>query len=246
MPRRLKTPAAFLAAKVILRAMRVIVFAANGLIGRRLTERALGRGHTVTAVSADGRSADHSNRPNSERSDQRPDERPDKCLCLVRGDVLAPFSFEHALADQQAVRFALDSDGSDKGHSQGMRNVLAAMAEHNVRRLICLSAGGQAQRPRGSAKQILRGLAIFRRRRHDAATEDDLRLMEVHVRSSGIDWTIVRPARIVNKPGRGRYREGLGHEPEDGAQIAAADVADFMLDQLETDRNIGHAVTIAW
>ena len=50
---------------VILRAMKVIVFAADGLIGRRLTERALGRGHTVTAVnvtavSADARSADQS------------------------------------------------------------------------------------------------------------------------------------------------------------------------------------------
>ena len=66
------------------------------------------------------------------------------------------------------------------------------------------------------------------------------------MRSSGIDWTIVRPARIVDKPGQGRYHEGLGHEPEGGAQIAADDVADFMLDQLETDRNIGHAVTVAW
>jgi uncharacterized protein YbjT (DUF2867 family) len=66
------------------------------------------------------------------------------------------------------------------------------------------------------------------------------------VRSSGIDWTIVRPARIVNKPGRGRYREGLGLEPEGGAQISADDVADFMLNQLETNRNVGHAVTIAW
>ena len=218
--------------------MNVIVFAADGLIGRRLTERALERGHTVTAVSADGRSADQSSGRSTERSDQRPDERPDEGLRLVRGNALAPFSFEDALADQQAVRFALDSDGSDKAHSQGMRNVLAAMAEHNVRRLICLSAGGREQRPRG--------LAIFGRRRHDAATEDDLRLMEVHVRASGIDWTIVRPARIVDKPGRGRYHEGLGHEPASGAQIAPDDVADFMLDQLETDRNIGHAVTVSW
>ena len=238
--------------------MKVIVFAADGLIGRQLAERALGRGHTVTALSmsatgADGRSADQSNRRFSERPDQRPDERADERaserLHMVFGDVLAPFSFEHALADQQAVLFALDSDGSDKAHSQGMRNVLAAMAEHNVRRLICLSAGGQTQMARSSVKQRLRGWATLGRRRHaevhTAATEDDLRLMEVHVRSSGIDWTIVRPARIVDKPGQGRYREGLGYEPTGGAQIAAADVADFMLDQLETDRNIGHAVTIA-
>ena len=66
------------------------------------------------------------------------------------------------------------------------------------------------------------------------------------MRASGIQWTIVRPARIVETPGRGRYREGPGYALPGGAQIAADDVADFMLEQLESDRNVGHAVAIAW
>ena len=201
-------------------AMRVIIFGADGLVGRRLTEQALVRGHLVTAVSAHERPA-------------QPHER----LRLVRADVLSPVSFADAFADQQAVIFALDSGEADRAHSQGMRNVLAAMAAHGVSRLICLSAERREQRPRG--------VAIFRRRR-DAAREDDLRRMEVLVRASGTAWTIARPARIVEKPGRGRYRSGPGYALAGGSQIAADDVADFMLAQLESDRNVGHAVAIAW
>jgi uncharacterized protein YbjT (DUF2867 family) len=202
--------------------MQVIVFGADGLVGRRLVERALGRGHSVTAVGSDEPLAD------------APNER----LRLVRGNVLSQFSFEHALAGQQAVFFALDAEGSDAAHSEGIRNVLAAMASHKTRRLICLSAERREQRPRG--------LRIFRQRGRAQATQSDLRRMEVLVRASDTAWTIVRPAPIVDAPGRGRRREGPGYALPGGSQIAAADVADFLLDQLESDANVGHAVAIAW
>jgi putative NADH-flavin reductase len=202
--------------------MRVIVFGADGLVGRRLVEQALERDHAVTAVSAG----------------VWPANGPDERLRVVRGDVLAPFSFDRALADQQAVLFALDTDGSRAAHSEGIRNVLAALAGHGVTRLVCLSAERRQQRPRG--------LAILRRHRRAEATNNDLRRMEVLVRASDVRWTIVRPARIVDAPGRGHWREGPGYALPGGSQIAAADVADFMLEQLESDANVGHAVAIAW
>ena len=164
--------------------MRVIVFGADGLVGRRLVEQALERGHTVTVVSAG----------------EWPADRPNERLRLVRGDVLAPLSFDRALADQQAVLFALDADGGHAAHSEGMRNVLAALAGHGATRLVCLSAERREQRPRG--------LAILKPRRRAEATDNDLRRMEVLVRASDVRWTIVRPARIVDAPGRGRRREG--------------------------------------
>jgi putative NADH-flavin reductase len=202
--------------------MLVIVVGADGLVGRRLVERALRRGHGVTAVSADG----------------WPEDQPDERLRVVRGDVLAPYSFEHALTEQQAVLFALDADAGGEDRSQGMRNVLAAMARHGATRLICLSAERREEKPRG--------LRTFGRRRRAEAADGDLRRMEVLVRASGLKWTIVRPARIVESHGRGRWREGPGYALPGGSQIAADDVADFMLEQLESDDNVGHAVAIAW
>lgn len=202
--------------------MLVIVFGADGLVGRRLVERALGRGHTVTAVSVDG----------------WPTDQPDQRLRVVRGDVLAPFSFDYALVDEQAVLFALDADGNDAAHSEGIRNVLAAMTAHKATRLVCLSAERREERPRG--------LRMLKRRRRAQATDNDLRRMEVLVRASDVRWTIVRPARVVDAPGRGRWREGPGYALPGGSQIAADDVADFMLEQLESSANVGHAVAIAW
>ena len=201
--------------------MLVMVLGADGLVGRRLVERALGRGHRVTAVSAGG----------------WPEEQPDERLRVVLGDVRAPYSFDSAMAGQQAVLFALGADGSDEDRSEGIRNVLAAMAGHGTTRLICLSAARRGEKPRG--------LRIFGRRRAEA-TDNDLRRMEVLVRASGVKWTIVRPARVVEAPGRGRWREGPGYALPGGSQIAAEDVADFMLEQLESDTNVGHAVAIAW
>ena len=201
--------------------MLVIVLGADGLVGRRLVERALRRGHSVTAVSSDG----------------WPEDQPRERLRVVRGDVLAPYSFEYALTGQQAVLFALGADGGGGDHSQGMRNVLAAMADHGVTRLVCLSAERREEKPRG--------LRIFGHRRAEAA-DNDLRRMEVLVRASGMKWTIVRPARVVESPGRSRWREGPGYALPGGSQIAADDVADFMLEQLESDANVGHAVAIAW
>jgi putative NADH-flavin reductase len=205
-----------------MRRMQVIVFGADGLVGRRLVERALGRGHSVTAVGAD----------------ERPAAAPGERLRMVRGDVITQFSFEHALAGQQAVLFALDADASDEAHSEGMSNVLTAMARHKVGRLVCLSAERREERSRG--------LGIFRPHRRAQATLSDLRRMEVLVRASGTAWTIVRPARVVDAPGRGRWRDGPGYALPGGSQIAAADVAEFMLDQLESDTNVRHAVAIAW
>ena len=201
--------------------MLVIVVGADGLVGRRLVERALRRGHGVTAVS----------------SDAWPAEQPRERLRVVRGNILAPYSFEFALTDQQAVLFALDADGGAGDRAQGMHNVLAAMADNGTTRLVCLSAQRREEKPRG--------LRIFGRRRAEAA-DNDLRRMEVLVRASDMKWTFVRPARVVESPGRGRWREGPGYDLPGGSQISADDVADFMLEQLESDANIGHAVAIAW
>jgi putative NADH-flavin reductase len=100
--------------------MLVIIFGVDGLVGRRLVGQALGRGHEVTAVSAGG----------------WPVGRADAHLHVVRADVLAPFSFGDVLADQQAVLFALDADGSHAAHSEGMRNVLAAMTAQDRKSVV--------------------------------------------------------------------------------------------------------------
>ncbi len=61
----------------------------------------------------------------------------------------------------------------------------------------------------------------------------DAAAMERVLEESKLDWTIVRPPELTNKPYTGKYRVGEGHLPRFGFRISRADVADFMLQAVE-------------
>ena len=125
-----------------------------------------------------------------------------------------------------------------------MLNVVRAMSAGGPgRRLVCLSVGGPGSEPAGGQG------GLFGRLFGSAPAKGalaDLRQMEVTVRQSGLDWTIVRPARLVDGEGKHLWRAGPGYALPGGTKIARADVAEFMLDQLDSDVNAGHAVALAW
>jgi hypothetical protein len=72
----------------------------------------------------------------------------------------------------------------------------------------------------------------------------DLAAMEGILSQSGLDWTAVRPPRLNNKPGHGRYRHAIEASPG-GLNIARADVARAMLDFVADPATYGHAVGIS-
>jgi len=53
--------------------------------------------------------------------------------------------------------------------------------------------------------------------------------MENIVAKSELDWTIVRPPQLTDKPYTGKYRVREGHLPRFGFNVSRADVADFMI-----------------
>jgi hypothetical protein len=79
-------------------------------------------------------------------------------------------------------------------------------------------------------------------RRHYA----DLALMEEMLRDSGLDWTVVRPPRLTDKPLSGRYRTAFGQNLRGGLTISRADVAHLMLSVLERPESIGRVIGVAY
>ncbi len=163
------------------------------------------------------------------------------------GDLIDRAAVAAALAGQEAVLYAVEPPG---GHgrstraSQGMLNVVRAMsAAGPARRLVCLSMGGPGSEPAGGQGGLFGRLFGSSPPKGALA---DLRQMEVTVRQSGLDWTIVRPARLVDGEAKHLWRTGPGYALPGGTKIARADVAEFMLDQLDSGVNAGHAVAIAW
>ncbi len=61
-----------------------------------------------------------------------------------------------------------------------------------------------------------------------------------------IDWTCIRPLRLMNTPWTGNYRTAVDFLPPNGVEISRADVADFMLKQIDLDEHLRSYVTIAY
>jgi uncharacterized protein YbjT (DUF2867 family) len=74
---------------------------------------------------------------------------------------------------------------------------------------------------------------------------DDLARMEAILRESGLDWTILRPPQLTDKPLTGRYRTVYGRNVRGGRSIPRADVAHYMLAVLDQPGTIGQVIGIA-
>ena len=210
--------------------MKVLVVGATGRTGRLIVADALARGHHVTAFA---------------RSPDSLGELVQR-VKVVRGDVLDGGAVSDAVDGQDAVLVALSVALRKRDpavNAQGTLNVIRSMQRYHVRRLVVLSAGGTQQGPDPNAPwvfdKILKPLFLQN-------AYADLRRMETSVRQSELAWTIVRAAGLVDGPARGVYRSGPGYSLPGGRRIARADVAAFMLDELERPDNEGHAVAVAY
>jgi nucleoside-diphosphate-sugar epimerase len=140
--------------------------------------------------------------------------------------------------------------------SRGTRVIIEAMKATDVRRIVVVSAApistvpspGRPTPPKRDPgegffmRNLLSPLIKTILRKHYA----DLALMEDSLRESGLDWTVVRPPRLTNKPLTGTYRTAYEQNLRRGLVISRADVADFMLRVLENPETINHAIGIAY
>jgi len=195
----------------------MLVLGAAGGIGRQVVEAALAEGWRVTAVL---------------RTPAKLDLR-HPSLTIVKGDVLDAASFEGYLTGASVVVSATGVSGGLGGdkpttlYSDGAAGILTAMRRRGSRRVFFISASAIEISPvlpavvRFVAKNILQKLL-----RHMYA---DLRVMESRVKESGLDWTIVRPPRLTNKPGTGKYRFAVNSFLRNSLSISRADVAHFIV-----------------
>ncbi len=199
--------------------MKLVIFGASGGTGQHLVQQALAQGHTVTAFA------------------RRPDSilaAPSPGLAIVQGDVHDAAAVSAVIAGQDAVLSGLGA--RDLGRSDvlevGVRNILAGMAAHGVKRIIVLGASGasaDAGQHLGAGTRLLLKLISATILREPFRSQ---REQEGQLEVSATDFTIVRPPRLLNGPFTGHYRVLEDGLPLGGVTINRADVADFMLRQL--------------
>jgi putative NADH-flavin reductase len=198
--------------------MKVVVFGASGRTGKPLVEQALAAGHEVTAFVRD----------RAKLALQHPK------LTIVQGDSSNAAQVESAVAGADAVLSVL---GPVKDSPKDMlqtagRNIIAAMKRHGVRRLVLLTGAG-VRDAQDQPKLIDHIFGFLLRLTSGDVLKDSEAGVNV-VRSSDVDWTIVRGPRLMDSERRGRYKVGYVGK-DSGTQISRADVADFMLKQV-TDK----------
>lgn len=212
--------------------MRITLFGATGLTGRHVLAQALERGHEVTALVR---------RPEAV---QLRHER----LRLVQGDALDPDAVLRAVQGQDAVLQCLGIGGKGDGTpstfvSDATRHIVDAMKAHRVRRLVCMSNVGAGDSAT-FGPWIYRAFILPTYMGWLVAILADKERMEPTVRDSGLDWTLARFPAILDRPARGRTRESFDGR-DLGFTITTADTAAYLLDQLETDRNVGKAPSVS-
>jgi uncharacterized protein YbjT (DUF2867 family) len=203
--------------------MNLLVFGATGKTGSLVVERALAKGHAITVLVRDPIKF---TRPN---------------VRVLAGDATNPSDVRAAMRGQHAVIETIGGTTPYKTTSletDAINAIIAAMHEEQVQRLIIISMMGigdsRAQAPFWY-KHLL--MPTFLR----GSTQDKTN-KEAAVRASGLDYVIARPPILKDTAALGHVSilgpSAIGHT------ITRADLANFLVDQLETDTNLDCAVTV--
>lgn len=209
--------------------MRVAVFGATGGTGRLVVRQALDRGHWVRALA------------------RRPEalEYRDPRLEIFGGDVLRDGSCAPVVDGADVVVSAIGPGESLRAttiYSQGTDNIIQAMGEAGVSRLVCVSSSGPYIRQDSGARPVFRMLLPVL----CAKPYADMRRMEEEIRSSGLDWVVIRATRLTNGERTGRYRVCAQQTPPGGWRISRADLAGFILHLMETDEYLRTTPVVAY
>jgi putative NADH-flavin reductase len=207
---------------------QVLVLGAAGLTGQHVVAQALEAGHQVTAFVRNPQALSVS----SER------------LRIVTGDVTSDEqTLSAALKGQDVVISALGRGKSfqSKGLiAASMPRIVHAMEHTGVRRLVFMSAFGIGDTyrdtpwlPRIFIATLLRD--VYR----------DKTAGEVVLRQSSLDWTLVYPTGLVDRPATGQYRAAARLSLHGFPTVARADVATFLLSQIDDKTFVRAGVLIS-
>lgn len=206
--------------------MNILIFGATGPSGQQLVRLALARGHCVTAFVRDPAKLDIQHEQ----------------LKIATGDITDAASVRAAMPGHQAVLSALGSvpKKPDTSLSDGTRNIIAAMGENGIRRLLVITSMGVGDS--NHQMPFIFRLLTWSIIKH---AWKDKQVQEKAIMASDTDWTIARPGHLIDGEHTGKVREIDASAPAPKPnKIHRADVAGWMLDKLEDTASFGKAITL--
>jgi putative NADH-flavin reductase len=207
--------------------MKLVVLGATGGTGFEIVRRAIEHGHSVTAFV---RSAERL-KPFGDR------------IAVKQGDLLNVAELERAIGGHDAI---LSGFGPRVPIAKADANLLrdfataltAAIQRADVRRVVVVSTAFLFK------DSIVPPTYLFGRLFFPGVVVD-ADGMERTFMQSGLDWTIVRPPQLTDKPFTGKYRMRTGHLPRFGFNISRADVGHSFIKTVEDRGSIGKILGVS-
>ena len=208
---------------------KIALFGGSGLTGQEFLKLALQHGYAVRALA------------------RNPAKIPQNStnLEIVPGDVLVPADVSNTVrgADIVVSLFGQVKGSPKDVQTRGTQHIVAAMQQHGVQRIISLSGGGlpYAEDQPKFADKLIRGIMRL-------AVPHILTDAQGHadvLRAGNVRWEIVRGPRLTTEPARGQYRVGwVGVNAS--TSVGRADLADFILKQVESEEFVGKMPFISY
>jgi putative NADH-flavin reductase len=207
--------------------MKLAIFGGTGRTGQHLVTQALDGGYEVAALV---------------RTPSRLALEHEK-LQVVTGGILDRNCVEQVIQGADAVLSTLgpSSNKPEFTISQAMEHILHAMEKHNVRRII-LSAGAGVRDPH-DRPGLIDQLASFLLNILSKNVVADMKQVVEKVRASDRDWTVVRVPMLTDQPAQGTLK--VGYVGDISPRLSRADLAAFILQQVEDDNHVHKAPAIS-
>lgn len=199
----------------------IAVFGSTGFLGSRLVELLLERGYLVKTLVRD--------------KDRAIDLGQKEGIEVITGALPDKDAIAKTIAGTDAVIVVTGQRGRSREEMQvlveGNRNIIAAMEDLDVKRLIKIS-GTSVQFP-GEPFPLMRRFADLAFWLLMTNATRGKYLEQEDVRTSQLDWVMVRPGAIVPEPVKGKF---MAHEYKHlGLKVFRDDLCHFMIDQIQSD-----------
>ncbi len=205
--------------------MRLTVLGATGGIGKLLIPLALERGHQVTAFArAPEKIARNGNGSH---------------LRVLGGDLYNPRQMAEAIRGSDAVLSAFGPTTLRRTHLRRdfARTLVSALHLSGVSRFLHVSSAFCFQDD-GSLLYSFMTSTLFRN------VTTDQRDADAELSQPDLEWTILRPPRLLDGPPKRNLRIVAGHRPK-ALTITRADVAEFMLHEAESSMYVRQYVGLS-
>ena len=200
----------------------IAIFGGTGQTGKLVLEKVLQEGYKVKALVRNPNKINKSD-PN---------------LTVIQGDVLNEDEVKKTIQESEVV---LSLFGHVKGSPQWLQTkgtdiIVEAMKQAGVKKIISLSGGGLPFPEKDKPKLADKIMRFIMKVAVPKILKDAILHAEI-LRKSNLDWMIVRGPRLTNETPKHNYRVGwVGVNAS--TKISRADLADFIVKQIESDEFI--------